>query len=396
MDSNGKNPTEPRQTLSRRRFIATVGGGLIFAAGAGTAAFSLTRTPHAALAPWTEAGQYSEPRRFALSYAILAPNPHNLQPWLVDLSEPDVVTLLPDPDRRLPETDPFDRQLTIGLGCFLELMRIAASQQGYQLEMTLFPEGSEHNRLGSRPVARVHFSRSNYAADPLFDAILRRRSTKEPFDMERAVDGNTINALSPETGGVRFAGTGQPAKVAPLRELIWRAFEVEYKTPAKLRESIDLMRMGKAEIEASPDGIDVGGMPLEALQRLGLISRLDLATPGSFGYRTGLEMYREMLHATPAFVWLSTPDNRRETQIAAGQAWLRLNLLATQHGMALHPVSQCLQEFPEMEPHYQRAHQLLAEGGETVQMLGRLGYAAPVPPSPRWRLDDKIRPAREA
>ncbi len=396
MGIEGNDPAESRPTLSRRRFIATVGGGLIFAASAGMAGFSLSRTPHAALAPWVEAGQYAEPRRFALSYAILAPNPHNLQPWLVDLSEPAVVTVLPDPDRRLAETDPFDRQLTIGLGCFLELMRIAASQQGYQLEMTLFPEGSEVDRLGSRPVARVHFSRSTSAADPLFDAILLRRSTKEPFDMERAVDGDTIKALSPETDGVRFAGIEQARQVATLRELTWQAFEMEYTTPAKLRESIDLMRMGKAEIEASPDGIDVGGMPLEALQRLGLLNRIDLATPGSFSYRTGLEMYREMLQATPAFVWLCTPDNRRENQIAAGQAWLRLNLLTTQHGMALHPVSQCLQEYPEMQQHYQRAHRLLAEGGETVQMLGRLGYAAPVPPSPRWRLDDKIRHARFA
>ncbi len=385
--------TLPRPTLSRRGFIATLGGGFIFAAGAGVAGFSLTRTPQAALAPWLEAGQYTEPRRFALSYAILAPNPHNLQPWLVDLSEPDVVTLLPDPDRRLPETDPFDRQLTIGLGCFLELMRVAASQRGYKLEMTLFPEGSEHTRLGARPVARVHFSQTTSAPDPLFETILLRRSTKAPFDMHRTIEDCAISALSPEKEGVRFSGTRQPDRVAPLRELIWRAFEVEYTTPEKHQESINLMRMGKAEIQASPDGIDIGGMPMEALQRLGLVSRTGLATPGSFSYRTGLEMYREMLQATPAFVWLTTPRNGRENQIATGQAWLRLNLLTTQYGMALHPVSQCLQEFPEMQQHYQRAHQLLAEQGETVQMLGRLGYAAPVPPSPRWRLDDKIRSA---
>ena len=390
MNRQGENSATPA-TLSRRRFIATVGGGAIIAAGAGLAGFALTRTPTAALAPWAEAGRYADPRRYALSYAILAPNPHNLQPWMVDLQEPGVVTLLADPERRLPETDPFDRQLTIGLGCFLALMQIAASAKGFETDIQLFPDGSDADLLGARPVARVQFRSNSIAADALFSSVLARRSTKEPFDMTRTVDETTITTLNPAIHDVRFAGTADDNQVATLRELIWEAFRIEYETPATLRESIDLMRLGKSAINASPDGIDIGGMPLEALQRLGLLSHRELATPGTFAYQTGLDMYQSMFAATPAFVWLTTVDNSRESQIAAGQAWLRLNLQTTRQGIALHPVSQCLQEFPQMRMHYQRAHQLLANEGETVQMLGRLGYAAAVPPTPRWSLDEKIR-----
>lgn len=384
--------------LTRRGFMTMLGGGVILAAGGGVAGFSLTRTPHAALAPWTDAGQYTEPRRFALSYAILAPNPHNLQPWLADLDEPDVVTLLADPARRLPETDPFDRQLTIGLGCFLELMRIAAAQQGYSLDTTLFPQGSDTQLLGSHPVARIVFrptSTSNAAqrsgAEPLFDSILQRRSTKEPFDMQQPVATAVIETLNPTIEGVRFAGSNDPEQVAGLRDLIWQAFKVEYETPATLQESIDLMRLGKASINASPDGIDVGGMPLEGLQRLGLLTKKALATPGSFAWQTGLDMYQTMFAATPALVWLCTPGNSREQQIAAGHAWVRLNLMTTQSGLALHPVSQCLQEYPQMATHFSQAREMLSQPGETVQMLGRLGYAASVAHTPRWGLDEKIR-----
>lgn len=376
--------------MPRRRFIAILGGGLIFAAGTGVAGFALTRTPHQALVAWDEAGQYSEPRRFALSYAILAPNPHNLQPWQVDLSEPDVVTVLADPARRLPETDPFDRQLTIGLGCFLELMRIAASQQGYQLDITLFPQGSDDLLLASHPVARVQFVAARTASDPLFASVLQRRSTKEAFDMQQDVSEDQLTTLNPMITGVRFAGTRDSERVSGLRELIWHAYEVEHKTPAKLQESIDVMRFGKAAIIASPDGIDLGGMPLEAMMALGMLDKSSLATPGTMAYQTGLDMYQTMFAATPAFVWLTTSDNSRVAQIAAGQAWLRLNLLTTQQGLALHPVSQCLQEYPQMHSHYQRVHELLAAQGETVQMLGRLGYAAAVARTPRWSLNEKI------
>ena len=39
-----------------------------------------------ATAPWREPGAGErDPRRWALAHAILAPNPHNRQPWLIDL-----------------------------------------------------------------------------------------------------------------------------------------------------------------------------------------------------------------------------------------------------------------------------------------------------------------------
>jgi hypothetical protein len=57
-----------------------------------------------------------------------------------------------------------------------------------------------------------------------------------------------------------------------------------------------------------------------------------------------------------------------------------------------------LQEFPEVAGPYAEMHAALAPGGgpyggagTTVQMLARLGYAPPVPPTPRWPVDTRIR-----
>ena len=47
---------------SRRRVLALAGGGTVLAATAGAGAFALTRTPHAALAPWEAAGGYADAR----------------------------------------------------------------------------------------------------------------------------------------------------------------------------------------------------------------------------------------------------------------------------------------------------------------------------------------------
>lgn len=363
---------------SRRKTLGLIGGGVIAAAGASSGAFWATRTPGKALAPWSAAGGYTEPRRRALSYAILAPNPHNRQPWLVDLSVPGRVALYRDKVRNLPVTDPHARQLTIGLGCFLELLVIAAAETGHGVALKLFPDGE------NGPVAHADFQAGVARPDPLFAHVLERRSCKKAF-AARPVPEALAARLTPLADVVT-----DPGKVARLRQLTWDAFEVEMLTPRALKESVDLMRFGKAEINANPDGIDLGGPFLETLMLAGLVGREAQADPGSSGFKEGMRMFAEIMAATPAYAVITTPGNSRAQQIAAGRRWLRLNLTATAMGLSLHPVSQALQEYPEMAEHYRAANRLLADPGETLQMLGRLGFGPKVGQSPRWPLETRI------
>lgn len=354
-----------------------MGGGVVLAA-LGAGAFWGTRTPSKAQAPWDQAGQYNEPRRRALSYAILAPNPHNRQPWQVDLSVDDEIAVWQDSERNLPETDPDDRQLTIGMGCFLELLAIAAGETGHKLETTLYPNGE------AGPVGIVRMKEGG-VADPLFAHVMARRSCKEPFD-DRPVPKDLIAQLAP-LADIHTA----PARVEELKTLTWDAWLTEAHTPRALQESVDLFRLGKAEINANPDGIDLGGPFLETLMLLGMLTRSGQTDPMSDEFAQGVAIYEEMLNATPAYATITTKTNSRADQIEAGRRWLRLNLMTTSLDLALHPVSQALQEYPEMAVHYQRAHDLLAKPGEKIQMLGRLGYGPMTARTPRWPLETRIR-----
>ena len=125
---------------TRRNVLVLIGGGVVVAAASGAGFVALSGPSTEAREPWRRAGQYDEFRRRALSYALLAPNPHNRQPWKVRLEGEDALTLFCDLERRLPVTDPYDRQITIGCGAFLELLSIAAAQEGYRAEITPFPE----------------------------------------------------------------------------------------------------------------------------------------------------------------------------------------------------------------------------------------------------------------
>ena len=376
-------------TLSRRRTLALIGGGVILAATASLGAIA-TRLPRTAGLPWAMAGQGEDARQRALSYALLAPNPHNRQPWLVDLRTEGEVTLYVDTAKLLPHTDPFNRQIAIGLGCFLELMQMAASHDGQRVTITPFPEGHDDRALDARPVARAVFmADASVTPDPLFAHVMARRSNKEPYDLARPLPADALAKLA-VAKTTRFGGTIDAGEVANWRAFTREALRIEIETPHTYKESVDLFRIGRAEVDANPDGIDFTGPLFELLGATGLMTRESVLDTSSQAYKAGLDAVYANADTAMGHVWLVTEGNSRPDQIATGADWLRVNLAATGAGVAFQPLSQALQEYPEMAKLYADLHAKLAPGGGTVQMLGRIGYGPEVAPSPRWPLEAKI------
>lgn len=389
MASDNKSPKNP----ARRGLLKIIGGGVIFAA-TGAGAFLATRDPASARQPWNNAGQNgNDPRRRALSFAILAPNPHNRQPWLIDLVDNDQIVLYADPERHLPVTDPFDRQITIGLGAFIETLAIAASRDGYRAEVNEFPEGSGLPLLDARPVAHIRMIKDPaIEVEPLFTQILNRRSTKQAYSDKMVPDGAVSLLERRARHGSRIFVSNRADRVERLRRIGLEALRVEYVTPRTLGESIDLMRIGKSEILANPDGISIGGAFFDSLALFGQLNRDEMRDPDSFAWKTGLDSVLEPLETGTAYGWLVTDGNSRTDQINAGRDYVRFNLKATELGIAVHPNSQALQEYVEMEKLFSAIHQELeVESPARVQMFVRMGYADAGLPSPRWPLASRIR-----
>ena len=365
--------------MNRRDFLKITGGGVILSA-LSISGFVGTRTPQKALAPWDKAGNYSDFRLRALSYAILSPNPHNRQPWEIELIGTNKIKIYRNKNKGLPETDPFNRQLTIGMGCFIETLDIASREFGHSTDIRYFPSGD------NGAVAEVTFIPDDtIKKDELFNSILSRRSCKEPFQ-KKALTNSQIDNLA-KFGRV----ISKASDVENLKKITFDAFLVEYKTPRTLKESVDLMRLGKSEINASPDGIDIGGTFLEGLIVTGILTKESMMNPKSTAFAQGISIYDEMLNNTPNYIILETKTNNRMEQIDIGRKWVRLNLTTTHLGLDLHPVSQALQEYKEMNSLNTKIHNEYSTEGHTIQMLGRLGYGMKkAPQSPRWPIENKV------
>eukprot|EP01035_Chromulina_nebulosa_P011549 gene11549-15426_t len=137
------------------------------------------------IAAWRNPGAgETDPRRWTLAHAILAPNPHNRQPWLIDLPGTDEIIFYADTTRMLPATDPPNRQITLGCGAFLELLNLAACERGLRADMALWPEGEPQPLLDERPIARIRLTPDpSIRPDPLFRQITQRQTNRVAFDL---------------------------------------------------------------------------------------------------------------------------------------------------------------------------------------------------------------------
>lgn len=379
--------------LMNRRMLL-LSGGVTATLIAGVGSLAWWPGDAGATQPWRDTEtSLGDPRLDALAYAILAPNPHNRQPWQFTLIGQDGIDIRCDLDRRLPNTDPFDRQICVGFGCMIELLVMAAAAKGFACDVTLWPDGEPEPRLDARRVAFVRLVRdAGLSVDPLFDAVLERRSTKTVYS-DRPVTGNLLAQLinSAVKNDVVVGGSIEAASIAALRKLTWDAWMIEYRDAAMRRESIDLMRIGNAEVAANPDGIEMGGIGMGLAHMAGLVTRETLDIPGSSAFDQGIAMFEPIISSAQGHVWAITPDNSRAAQIAAGRRWVRLNLQAQKMGLAVHPLSQALQEVKVMAAPYAVVHRRLgATNGAVVQMLGRIGFAASPDPTPRWPLKTRL------
>ena len=378
---------------TRRHFIKVTGSaGAALSLSSGITGCSF---PDDAIEAWKgPASAESDPRFLALSYAILAPNPHNMQPCIIDLSKPGEIMFYCDQERLLPETDPFSRQIMIGNGCFLELLEISAKQFGYQIQIDYFPECVfPQDSINEKPVARIVFEKDQKVKpDPLFHQILKRHTNRETYD-ETEMTTRQLAELSNfmSSPNILFSATHEEKLREKLRKLTFEGHEAELLAPKKWQESIDVSRIGADEIRKHRDGLSFGGTFFELLGFFGIMTKSTLADTSSMAFQSGMDEFKLKADSAQAFAWLTTADNQRKTQLETGRAYVRMQLKITEMGMVLHPWSQVLQEYEEVQHLQEQFLDLVKTPKDhTVQMLVRLGFSKDSKPAPRRKIRDFI------
>ncbi|AKB28614.1 hypothetical protein MSSIT_1895 [Methanosarcina siciliae T4/M] len=356
--------------------------------------------PKKYLEPWsgTYHTQFEDPRVQVLAHGVLAPNSHNLQSWRVVLEGENSFLLYVDPGRLSPKADPPGRQVTISQGTFLEYVGVAAGNLGYEAEMQLFPEGEygpegTATNLGSKPVARVILKETTRETEPessiLYKSMFVPDAYRVPYrEMQLSKeDIETLEALSTEN--VTILIFQDPESLESLGNIVLRAAEVETGNDGIQKEGFELFRPNEWKKNEYRYGFSLDGQGLPAFNihlMQGLISLFPFLNSPEVSGQSFLSQTESAVENTPAYALIITKGNSRTAQVEAGILYSRFLLAATDMGYAMQPMSQALEEYPEMAEIYMEIHEAYTGENETIQMLIRVGVPEKEV-SPTMRLD---------
>lgn len=332
--------------------------------------------PRDAVAAGPPAGATAAERlRHLLNYALLAPSSHNTQPWLFRVVG-DAVELYADRTRGLVVADPDDRELTVSCGAALFHLRVAITRFGNGAKVEVLPSLKDPDCL-----ARVTLVADGAIDETIprcmFDAITERRTNRRPF-APRPVPQELLDDLvaAARLEGARLVVVDGPAKLA-MADLVARGDRELWANKSFRRE---LASWSHPNRSASHDG-----MPGLALGFGDLASYLGPLVVRTFDLGSGRAAQdRELAEHSPAMAVLATVHDEAPSWLAAGQALARVLLRAQCDGVSASYLNQPMQR-PALR---ERVAALLDV--DHPQLVLRLGYGPPVPPTPRRPLDDVL------
>ncbi|MFT4607221.1 MAG: hypothetical protein ACI9YO_001493 [Gammaproteobacteria bacterium] len=378
--------------MNRRKFIKITGLG-IGSIALSSSLMSCTNSIPGEDFGWNGPDENEKDIRLqVLAYAILSPNPHNKQPWIIRFTGPKSFKLYVDPDRLLPETDPVYRQIHIGQGTFLETLAVAANGLGYQTKIDYFPEGMYGNtELLDKPIATIELTQqTGLNKDPLFNALLLRHSNKREYDNYRlsTAELNSLRDVHQQQSEYKLTVIDSPKDNARMVNILTKAMQIEVGNTQRDMETIKMFRFNDEEAKKYRDGFGVAQNGTSGLMKFVaetfFLSREKVEkNPTAFGQQA-VDITEKTSKSTSTFAWLSSAGNSRLDQVKIGRNYCRINLQTTLMGIAQHPMSQVLQEYDDMldlQTKFKQSFNI--PKSETVQMLFRLGKAEPVAHGPR-------------
>lgn len=339
------------------------------------------------LEPWSKeyAAQYDDTRIRLAAGGILAASGHNMQPWIIrlDPSDPMVFHLYADSKRMTKEVDPYARQMMISQGTFLEYVAVAGKKEGWDTRIELFPDGEyDENELAhsmdTLPVAKITLVKAQPQEIPLYGSMYLPDTNRELYRAE-GLSVSQVSALESlsDAAGISIQVYQEQAELSKIGRCALKSAEIEAGISRVMEESSAIFRASEYQKNRyrygfSVEGQGASGLRMHVLQ--GMLTVFPSLNSGEAASRNFISYASASVYSTSAYAMIVTQDNSRTSQVESGMLYSRLVLTGHTLGLVVQPLSQVLEEYPEMDGPYTEFKQAYAPGGGTVQMLFRVGY----------------------
>lgn len=298
-----------------------------------------------------------------LYHASLAPSGHNAQPWTVRIPEPGTLVIGTEHSRWLPAVDPNNREMLLSLGAFLENLIAAAGQHGYHAEYRVVahqPTDRDVLEVRLTPAARVSFALEK----------IRQRRTVRRNHLPGELRGEDLKALG-QPFGDRFAVFPRGSTAARyLEEGTIEANRLQAYRDQAEEELSRWIRWTDEEGRHHRNGLTPESMEITGLSGWFVRHFTNRGSVMKKGFRErSVDAVREQVRSYGGWLVVSSADSSIPSLIATGRAFERTLLGVRERMIAIHPMTQMLEESPIRD---QVGRELRVSGD--LQFILRAGY----------------------
>jgi len=298
-----------------------------------------------------------------LYFASLAPSGHNSQPWYVKKSSRFEWIIGVDPNRRLPEVDPQNRELLLAIGAFAENLSVAASAYGYEPQIQV---------LASKPtdeeILKVVLKKGKAGEYP-WKRISLRRTVRNGFKATEIKDADLQKLVKPLEDKFRYFPAAS-ADGKRLAEWAVESFRDQTNRDHAQRELSAWIRFSNKEAKKYRDGLTSESMEITGVSGWYFRRFMGFKDVMKQSLRQeAIERTAKIAKQGGGWILITSPGEKVADLIETGRSFERMFLLARDFKIAIHPMTQMLEE------EKWRSEVLKEYGAKMIPQLAlRVGY----------------------
>lgn len=332
------------------------------------------------------------PWREILTPALLAPSPHNVQPWRIRILDDRRLEIHIEKRRTLPDEDIHGSFIILTMGVFIETIRLVAAHHQFELEEELLDslDAFTAERLRARSETHFPFARLTLGDAPPVTApyplelLVARRTSRLPFTTEPIRDEHRqrLEAIAAQWGHRYHQLTG-PEDIEQI--LTWNIEAVfsDLNHPPYRRELASWLRYTDAKARRERDGLDSRCMNQHPVE-LWFAFHLPNVLRWRWTRRWFAARYRAQIGPVTTLGFLAGAFWDPRAAYSTGRFLIHFWLELTRMGYFIHP-------YGNLVTHQATADRVrIRTGIEAIWLAFKIGRSAAPPVSQRRSLEEVL------
>ncbi|PZO38836.1 MAG: nitroreductase [Pseudanabaena frigida] len=299
-----------------------------------------------------------------LHLASLASSTHNAQPWFVQYLEPYNWIIGNDKSKWLPEADPTQRETILSIGAFIQNLEYAASSFGYICHWTLLAKTNQDEQVVAVKLNKIE------SKNPFdISKIKERRTVRSNFLKDELKIEDRQYLINSETEFIHYLpAISKEGQYINEQTIVANRIQT-YREPAQ-QELADWIRFSTKDAEKYRDGLTTASMEIEGLSGWIVRNFYNKDSVMNKDFReVGLDKVKQQVSESAGWILITSKDNSVATLLETGRRMERLLLKVREKNIAIHPMTQILEESSTR----QMLNQVIGIS-ENIQFILRVGY----------------------